>query len=203
VIPKHKGTEKLRGQLKARMAKLKEEIQRRPSLGRAEHAYSIRREGAAQIVLLGVPNCGKSTLFSAITNAHSDIGNYPFTTQNPIPGMMTFENIQIQLIDTPPILQDRTGPGLSNLIRNTDAMLLLVDVTKGPLSQMEVLLEALKEMKVVALGKEPVSSLDIGWVLLRVLLLGNKCDAREGMKGFEDLETHFGRQFSTFPISAK
>lgn len=75
VIPEHKGTEKLRGQLKARMAKLKEEIQRRPSLGRAEHAYSIRREGAARVVLLGFPNCGKSTLFLGITNAHSDIGD--------------------------------------------------------------------------------------------------------------------------------
>ena len=96
VIPKHKGTERLRGQLKSRMAKLKEELQKRPTVGRAEQVYNIKREGAAQVVLLGLPNSGKSSLLSRITNASSEVADYPFTTQKPVPGMMKFENLQIQ-----------------------------------------------------------------------------------------------------------
>src|SRR3989304_909859 len=95
VIPKHKGTERLRGQLKSGMAKLKDELQKRPTLGKAEQAYSIRQEGAAQVVLLGLPNSGKSTFFSQVTRALSEVADYPFTTQKPVPGMMPFENVQI------------------------------------------------------------------------------------------------------------
>ena len=103
VIPKHKWTEKIRAQLKSRMAKLKEELQRKPTIGKTEQAFYIKREGTAQILLLGLPNTGKSTLFSEMTNALSEVADYPFTTQKPSPGMMKFENLQIQLVDTPPI----------------------------------------------------------------------------------------------------
>src|SRR3990172_12201765 len=137
VIPKHKGTERLRGQLKSRMAKLKEELQRRPALGRAEQTYNIKKEGAAQVVLLGLPNSGKSSLFSKLTQAFSEVGDYPFTTQKPIPGMMKFENLQIQLVDTPPLQLDHIEPGFPNLLRNADALLLLVDLIEDPPFQIE------------------------------------------------------------------
>src|SRR5512139_3814525 len=92
IIPKHKGTEKLRGQLKGRMAKLKEELQHRPTLGKSEFVYSVKREGAGQVVLLGLPNSGKSNLLTQLTHALSEVADYPFTTKKPIPGMMEFEN---------------------------------------------------------------------------------------------------------------
>jgi hypothetical protein len=136
VIPKHKGTERLRGQLKSRMAKLKEELQRKPAVSRAEQVYNIKREGAAQVVLLGLPNSGKSTLFTHLTHAPSEVADYPFTTQKPIPGMMKFENIQIQLVDTPPIQMDRIEPGFPNLIRNASGRLVLLDLTDDPVFQM-------------------------------------------------------------------
>jgi ribosome-interacting GTPase 1 len=200
VIPKHKGTEKIRGQLKSRMAKLKEEIQRRPTLGRAEQAYNIKKEGAAQVVLLGLPNSGKSSLFSQVTHAFSEVAEYPFTTQKPIPGMMKFENIQIQLVDIPPIQLNHTEPGLSNLIRNTDALLLIVDLTKDPVFQMEILQEELKQMKIEVVGKGPIPSLEGGWVSQKTLLLGNKCDVSNAMEGYRIFETRFK---DIFPISAK
>lgn len=203
VIPKHKGTEKLRGQLKSRMAKLKEELQRRPTIGRAEQAYHIKREGAAQVILVGLPNSGKSMLLSKITNAFSEVGDYPFTTQKPLPGMMRFENLQIQLVDTPPIQLDHVEPGLPNLIRNADALLLIVDLTDDPLFQMEILLEELNRMKIKVVGKGPVPPLEIGWVTQRAILIGNKCDVKNSMEAFKKFESHFGDAFSILPISAK
>jgi ribosome-interacting GTPase 1 len=203
VIPKHKGTEKIRGQLKSRMAKLKEELQRRPTLGRAEQAYNIKKEGAAQVVLLGLPNSGKSSLFSQVTHAFSEVAEYPFTTQKPIPGMMQFENIQIQLVDTPPIQLDHIEPGLSNLIRNADALLLLIDLTEDPVFQMEILRGELKLMKIEIVGKGPIPSLEGGWIYRKTLLLGNKCDVRNAMEGYQLFETHLREAFSILPISAK
>jgi small GTP-binding protein len=203
VIPKHKGTERLRGQLKSRMAKLKEELQRRPTVGKAEQAYNIKREGAAQVVLLGLPNSGKSSLLSQITHASSEVGDYFFTTQKPIPGMTKFENLQIQLVDTPPVQLDHIEPGFPNLIRNADALLLLVDLTEDPIFQMEIILEQLNEMRIKVLGKAPILSLETGWASLRALLVGNKCDVKNAMVAYQRLERHFRDFFPILPISAK
>jgi ribosome-interacting GTPase 1 len=203
VIPKHKGTERLRGQLKSRMAKLKEELQKRPTVGRAEQAYNIKREGAAQVVLLGIPNSGKSCLLSQITNASSEVADYPFTTQKPIPGMMKFENLQIQFVDTPPIQLDHLEPGFSNLVRNADGLLLLVDLTDDPISQMEILLEELNRMRIKAVGKGPISFMEGGWVFLRALVVGNKCDVKNAMEAYRKIENRFKSDFPILPISAK
>jgi len=203
IIPKHKGTEKIRAQLKSRMAKLKEELQRRPTIGRTEQAYTIKREGAAQVVLLGLPNSGKSSLFSQVTHAFSEVAEYPFTTQKPIPGMMKFENIQIQLVDTPPIQLDHIEPGLSNLIRNADALLLIIDLTKDPVFQMEILQEELKQMKIEVVGKGTLPSLEGGWGSQKTLFLGNKCDVSNAMEGYRIFEIRFKDIFPILPISAK
>jgi ribosome-interacting GTPase 1 len=203
IIPKHKGTERLRGQLKSRMAKLKEELQKRPTVGKAEQAYNIKREGAAQVVLLGLPNSGKSSLFSQITNASSEVADYPFTTQKPIPGMMRFENLQIQLVDVPPIQLDHIEPGFPNLIRNADALLLLVDLTEDPIFQMEILLEELSGMRIKGVGKGSIPSLEMGWISLRAILVGNKCDVKDAMRAYQRFENYFRDRFSILPISAK
>ncbi len=203
VIPKHKGTERLRGQLKSRMAKLKEELQKRPTVGKAEQAYHIKREGAAQVILLGLPNSGKSRLLSQMTHASSEVADYPFTTQKPIPGMMRFENLQIQLVDTPPIQLDHIEPGFPNLIRNADGLLLLVDLTEDPIFQMEILLEELNEMRIKVVGEGPLPFQESGTVSLRALLVGNKCEVRNAMEAYRKFENHFGSTFPILPISAQ
>ncbi|MGQ9647991.1 MAG: GTPase [Thermodesulfobacteriota bacterium] len=203
VIPKHKGTEKLRGQLKSRMAKLKEELHRKPTIGKAEQAFTIKKEGSAQVLLLGLPNTGKSTLFSKVTNALSEVADYPFTTQKPIPGMMRFENLQIQLVDTPPIQLDHVEPGFSNLIRNADLLLLMVDLTEDPIFQMEILLEVLKGMRIKVGGKGAMPSLETGWAFLKALVLGNKCDLKRAMEGYGEFAARFKETFPVLPISAK
>jgi ribosome-interacting GTPase 1 len=202
VIPKHKGTERLRGQLKSRMAKLKEELQKRPTVSRAEQAYTIKREGAAQVVLLGLPNSGKSSLLSRITNASSEIADYPFTTQKPIPGMIKFENLQIQLVDTPPLQLDHVEPGFPNLVRNADALLLLIDLMEDSIFQMEILLEELERMRIKIVGRGPIPLPEAGWVSLRALLIGNKCDVKNAMEEYRKLENRFKNAFPILPISA-
>src|SRR4030042_841910 len=202
VIPKHKGTEKIRAQLKSRMAKLKEELQRKPTIGKAEQAFYIKKEGTAQTLLLGLPNTGKSTLFSKMTHALSEVADYPFTTQKPIPGMMTFENLQIQLVDTPPIQLDHVEPGFSNLLRNADALLLVVDLTEDPIFQMEILLKVLKEMRIRVGGRGAASS-EVGWAYLKAILLGNKCDFKNAMETYGAFEAQYKETFAVLPISAK
>ncbi|OGP71665.1 MAG: hypothetical protein A2W09_06225 [Deltaproteobacteria bacterium RBG_16_50_11] len=202
VIPKHKGTEKIRGQLKSRMAKLKEELQKRPTLAKVEQVYNIKKEGSAQVVLLGLPNSGKSSLFSKLTQAFSEIGDYPFTTQKPIPGMMKFENLQIQLVDTPPLQLDHIEPGFPNLLRNADALLLLVDLIEDPAFQMEILQELLDEMRIKVVGQGPPPSLDGGWVFKRAIVLMNKCDAKNAMETYRAFETRFGNILPVLLISA-
>jgi len=159
--------------------------------------------GAVQVVLLGFPNSGKSSLFSRITHAGSEVADYPFTTQRPIPGMMDFENVQIQLIDTPPISLDHVEPGFSNLVRNADASVLVIDLKEDPVSQIEVLFEELNKMKVRITGRGFLPPEEEGWVSRRGLLLGNKCDVKGAMDGFRTLEGRFKEAFSVFPISAK
>ena len=203
VIPKHKGTEKIRAQLKSRMAKLKEELHRKPTIGKAEQAFYIKKEGNAQVILVGLPNTGKSMLFSKMTNAYSEVGDYPFTTQKPVPGMMKFENLQMQLVDTPPLQLDHVEPGFSNLLRNADALLLVVDLAEDPLFQMEMLLEMLKEMRIGVGGKGTIPSLEAGWAFLKAVLLANKCDLRNIMETYRTFEERFKESFPILPISAK
>ena len=100
IMPKHKGTDHLRAELRARIAKLVQASEKKSATQRA--TMVIEKEGAAQVVVTGLPNVGKSQLVSSVTNALPTIAGYPFTTHAATPGMMEFENIQIQLIDTPP-----------------------------------------------------------------------------------------------------
>ncbi len=203
VIPKHKGTEKMRAQLKSRMAKLKEELNRKPVIGRAEQAFSIKKEGAAQAVLIGLPNSGKSTLFTKITTAQSEVADYPFTTKKPIPGMMKFENIQIQIIDTPPISLDHIEPGFSNLIRNADVLITVVDISEDPVFQMEIIFEILKDMKIMIGSYNPSTDQEIGWAYKKTILVANKCDVKNGLEIYKPFENSFKDRFIILPISAK
>jgi hypothetical protein len=142
-IPKHKGTEKMQADIKRRIAKLRDAqavvVRKRSRSSSYDH---IDRAGAGQVVLVGPPNSGKSSLLAALTNARPEIGDYPFSTIFPVPGMMRFEDISIQLIDLPPITTEFTEPWVYNLIRDCDLCLLVLD---GSLPE-EVLHESLKEI---------------------------------------------------------
>lgn len=127
-IPKHKGTEHLQADLKTRIKDLTEELSGPKKGGRGGHSVAVRPEGAAQVVLLGPPNAGKSSLHARLTGSGAEIGPYPFTTKQPLPGMLLFEDIQLQLIDLPPISVDFMETWMPNALVHADAALLVVDI---------------------------------------------------------------------------
>ena len=111
VIPKHKGTEGLQGDLRARLAKFRKESSKKGA--RAGFSHAVTREGAGQVALLGPPNGGKSSLVATLTHASPEVAEYPFTTREATPGMMPFEDIAVQLIDLPPCRRSTSSRGCS------------------------------------------------------------------------------------------
>ncbi|MFH1176292.1 MAG: GTPase [Acidobacteriota bacterium] len=124
-IPKHKGTEKMQADLKRRLARVRQEEDTRTA--KHGHTVKVEPEGAAQVVLLGPPNAGKSSLLAALTRAEPAIADYPYTTTRPQPGMMPYEDIQVQLVDLPPVAAEHMDNWLPNLVRGADAAVLLID----------------------------------------------------------------------------
>ena len=190
VIPKHKGTDKLRADFRRRLSKVKSKQQAKKATSRHDAGYRIDREGAGQIALIGAPNVGKSALVAALTNATPEVADFPYTTRIPTPGMMPFENIQIQLIDTPPMIRDYTEPWLPDIIRRADMILLVVDVTADPIVELEETVALLEERRIVPLRLAPLYEGRQGSTFRPVLVVANKNDntpAEENFQIFKDL----------------
>jgi len=136
VVPKHKGTDKLRADLRRRLSKLRSRDQIRKPTGKKDADYRIERHGAAQVVLVGPPNVGKSALVAALTNAAPEVADFPHTTRKPFPAMMPYKDITIQLIDTPPVTRQCSEPRLLDMLRKADMVLVVVDVSTDPSRQL-------------------------------------------------------------------
>lgn len=162
MMPKHKGTDKLQAEMKAKISKLKKQIEGGEKSHGARQAPAhdhIEKEGAGQLILIGPPNCGKSSLVDALTHAEPLIGDYPYTTREPMTGMMDFETIHLQLIDTPPISPETYENYLSGLIRNADAVILVADLAAKTMApDLSFVLDKLEEKRIIlkpAKGETP------------------------------------------------
>ena len=153
MMPKHKGTDKLQAEMKAKISVLKKDLESSgPSQGaRLAVAHDfVEREGAGQIILIGAPNSGKSSLVDSLTSAKPIIADYPYSTREPVTGMMDFETVKLQLIDTPPISPDLYDNYLTNLIRNADIVLLVCDLADiGMELNTRYLLNKLEEKRII------------------------------------------------------
>ena len=200
IMPKHKGTDKLHADLRRRIAKLTEETERKYATSKS--SYYIKKEGAGQVVLIGLPNSGKSQLLASLTDALPDIADYPYTTKSPAIGMMKFENIQIQLVDTPPLSIHDSRVWINNLARNTDIVALVVDLSDHPAEQAEMILGELESMGIVPANKGEQKP-QIGKRPRKMMILGNKSDLDSSNKGAEELHRKYNTEFSTLIVSAK
>jgi uncharacterized protein len=153
VIPKHKGTDHLRADLRKKLAKLKEAGQGRKGASKQASAFHVEREGAGQVAVIGCTNSGKSALVAGLTNAAPEVSPAPLTTWQPTPGMMPVANVQIQLIDTPPLNPDYVEAELFNLLRQVDLLLLLLNLQGDPLQEMEDALALLEQHRILPQGR--------------------------------------------------
>jgi hypothetical protein len=144
VMPKHKGTDGLRAELNSKIAKLKKEAKKKPQARRLDLTH-VPKMGIAQVVLMGAPNSGKSSFLAELTNATPEVASYPFTTQKPDVGMIEFENVQIQLVDTPPLYEKFHPPWLFALGRSSDVIIGMVNGNKaGTEKELNALLKRLE-----------------------------------------------------------
>jgi len=127
LIPKHKGTEKLQADLRTRLKETRADLQHEKKAAKKGRSYKIPRQGAGQWILIGAPNSGKSRIVADLTGAHPDVADYPFTTREPLPAMMPWEDVTVQLIDTPPVTANHIEAYLSSMVRAADGVLLCMN----------------------------------------------------------------------------
>jgi ribosome-interacting GTPase 1 len=183
-IPKHKGTEHLQADIKAKIRELTEELAGpRKGGARTGPTTVVRPEGAGQIALIGPPNSGKSALHAKLTGSHAHIAEYPFTTQFPMPGMMPVHDVAIQMVDLPPIAVEHPVPWISNALQPADGCLLVVDLSQpGCVERVVALHELLEQRRVIldetwpADGSAVEDEHDLFTKVLPTLLIASKCD---------------------------
>lgn len=205
-VPKHKGTDKLRADLRRKLSQLRKDMIKKKKGGRVD-LYTVPKEGAAQITLVGFPNSGKSSLLASLTNATPVIAEYAISTHMPLPGMMPFEDIQIQLVDLPPIGNESTDGWVSGILRYADALIIIVDLSDDPDIQTELLMDQLKRWK-IHINQPAMSDSHIensAGVFKRALIAANKQDLPDTEINFMRLKKKFGDMHPciAFSVSGK
>ncbi|MEE9254665.1 MAG: TGS domain-containing protein [Pseudomonadales bacterium] len=207
-IPKHKGTDHLQAEIKTRIKNLTEELAAPKRGGRRGPSHVVRPEGAAQIALLGPPNSGKSALHAALTGSHAETGPYPFTTRAPLPGMLPFEDIHLQLVDLPPISKQHPLPWIVNALQPTDACLLVIDLENPDcLELVQELMEILAERGITMTpqwkhGADHDEEIDPFGIVLPTLVVATRADEIENIE--QEIDAFFellDLRFPALPVS--
>ena len=205
LLPKHKASEKLQAELKKKMSDAREEVEHeRKHPKKAGISYKIPKQGAGQYVILGAPNAGKSQLLCKLTRATPEVAAYPFTTREPHAGMMEWEDVRVQLVDTPPVTADYLEGYVQSMVRSADAVLLVVDLAddEGPFAA-EAVLEHLARTK-TQLGRQPPAEQEDPSVhYTKTLLLANKLDAAGAEDRLGVVRDLFGQRFPIHAASAE
>jgi len=192
LVPKHKGTAKLCAQIKKQMAMMRKEMEekKRRRAGKGGPKFFIEKEGAAQMVLIGLTNVGKSSLLTAVTNAKAEVSPNPYTTRDPIPGILAYEDIQFQIVEAPSLMEGSANGrawGLQTLAlaRNADGLILMVDLSQDAVGQLSTVLSEMEKARI--LYSKPRARVEIERKFmgagLRIILIGKLVDCN-----FRDVE---------------
>ena len=204
-IPKHKGTEKLQADIKSRLSKLRNKEKQAVKRGKRHDDFHVVKQGAGQIVLLGPPNSGKSSLLDRLTAAEPEVAEYPYTTRRPLPGMMEFEDIMIQLVDAPPVTPGYGERSVIGLARYADAVALVLDASDDALlDHIEGIAAELAKSRVVLVGERSEPG-EFGEVTAArpALVVVNKSDAPNAPGNIEALRELYGAEFVIQPVCAR
>ncbi|MCX7919359.1 MAG: TGS domain-containing protein [bacterium] len=206
LIPKHKGTEKLQAEIKSKISKLTHEIQEGKKSKAHRHTFHIDRiPNVPQVLLLGYPNVGKSQIICSLTNAKSEVTPYPFATRYPIPGIMLYQDIKIELIDSTSVTRDYMEPWIPDIIRGVDAVIIVCDLgDKNVLDQIQDVIDRIEKIKILLVGRHIVSQIseESAGLAKRTLILGNKSDL--DVRGYNEklIIELFGKEYDYVSISA-
>ena len=205
LLPKHKGTEKLQSDLKQKMSRLRQEQERgKAGAKKGGLSHHVPAEGAGQVVLVGGPNVGKSTLLAALTNARPEIAPYPFTTRAPQPGIMMWQDVPIQLVDLPPIAPEFFEPWVPNVIRAADAALLVVDLSSDDVAEVALaVLDRLAAAHTELVGELPYDVEDERIRHLKTVIVANQRDAEGAADRLEILGEWLGPRFPIVAVSGR
>lgn len=203
-IPKHKGTDHMQADIKKKMSQVRKEMGKKSGTARTGNDYHIPREGAGQVILVGPPNSGKSMILDRLSKAKPKVADFPYTTHNPQPCMVRFENIQIQMIDTPPISKEFFESWLPGLVRNADLVVFFLDLSSDELlDDYETVLNRLEKSK-LRFEANPTQRFDAeGLALKKTSIVGNKCDTENASANLDFLKELVAGKFEITPISAK
>jgi len=132
--PTHKGCEKLRQEIKTKLSGFKKLLRKQEEKKAKGFTISIKKEGAAQVCLVGPPNSGKSSLLNKLTNRKVKVADYEFTTKMPEVGMMGYKGLKLQLVEIPSIFrgyyESQKGPQFFSLIRNADLIVVVTNTAE-------------------------------------------------------------------------
>lgn len=199
VMPKHKGTDKLKADLRRKISQLKKEMTKKH--GSKKMGIDIKKEGAGQIVVTGLPNTGKSTIVNFLTGVEMEIASYPFSTRKATPAMMNFKNVKIQLIDVPPFTDEFAETWLNNILRNSDALAIVIDLSIDPTKEYEEIMKKLEQFKITPVEADGKYEEDVIKKPKRILLVGNKIDLEDSEIGIELLKEDIKNKFPLIAVS--